>query len=79
MTTSARLHPRPAGRALYLVATDVAGRTSLLAGPYPSASAAAAGARLVGARLAATPALAGFGHLTIAGGAGGAATYFGRP
>lgn len=79
MTTRARSRSRPAGRGLFLVATDTAGRISLLAGPYPTVEAAAAGAQLVGARLNGTPALAGFGHLSIARGASGAATIFGLP
>lgn len=76
MTSPSR--PARRGRALFLVVSDVAGRTWLLAGPYPSAEAAAAGVPAVGERLDATPALAGFGHLTILEGAGDAATYFGR-
>ncbi len=66
-------HPR----ALYLVASDVGGRTSVLAGPYPTVAAAAARVPVVGARLERAAELAGFGHLTVAEGAGGAATYFG--
>ena len=65
-------------RALFLVVSDVAGRTRLLAGPYPSAEAAAARVPAVEERLGATPGLSGFGHLTIAEGAGDAATHFGR-
>jgi hypothetical protein len=64
-------------RALFLVVSDLAGRTWLLAGPYPSAEAAAARVPAVGERLGAPPALAGLGHLTIAEGNGDATTYFG--
>jgi hypothetical protein len=65
-------------RALFLVASDVAGRTSVLAGPYPTLAAAAARVPAVGERLQTRAELAGFGHLAIAEGARGAATYFGR-
>ena len=75
----ARPLPRPGtpDRSLYLVATDVAGRVSLLAGPYRTVHAAAAGAPAVADRLATAPGLAAFGHVTVAEGTSGSATYFG--
>jgi len=70
---------RPAldSRSLFLVATDVAGRVSILAGPYPTIPAAATRVRAVADRLATCPDLASFGHVTVAEGARGSATYFG--
>lgn len=77
--TTRTLTPPPGvpARELYLVATDVAGRVSLLAGPYRTLDDAAAAARTAAARLADTPALAAFGHLTVAEGLPGRATLFG--
>jgi hypothetical protein len=76
----ARPDRRPAipTSSLFLVATDVAGRVSLLAGPYPTLAEAAARVRPVVERLAGAPALAGFGHVTVAEGAVGSATFFGH-
>lgn len=71
------IRPTADTRGLFLVATDVAGRVSLLAGPYPTIPAAAARARAVADRLATAPDLAAFGHVTVAEGARGSATYFG--
>jgi hypothetical protein len=56
----------------------VAGRVSILAGPYPTLGDAAARVRAVVERLASMPALAGFGHVTVAEGARSSATFFGR-
>ncbi len=69
---------RSRSRSLFLIATDVAGRVSILAGPYPTVAAAAARVRAVVERLAAAPALGGFGHVTVAEGASASATFFGR-
>jgi hypothetical protein len=72
-------HPDPAipGRGLFLVATDVGGRVSLLAGPYATITDAASRARAVVERLAGVRALDGFGHVTVAEGARGSSTFFG--
>jgi hypothetical protein len=77
MARSAR-RPAAPTRSLFLVATDVAGRVSILAGPYPTLGDAAARVRAVVERLASMPALAGFGHVTVAEGARSSATFFGR-
>ena len=77
MPSPAASHAAPA-RALFLIATDVAGRVSLLAGPYAGIADAAARVRAVVERLGAAPALAGFGHVTVAEGAASSATFFGR-
>ncbi len=73
-------HPDPGtqARGLFLVATDVAGRVSLLAGPYATVTDAAGRARDVAERLAAVRALDGFGHVTVAEGALGSSTFLGR-
>ncbi len=70
--------PRTPSRGLFLVATDVAGRVSLLAGPYPTLWDAAARVRPVVERLAGAPALTAFGHVTVAESAPGSSTFFGR-
>lgn len=70
--------PDRAARSLFLVATDVAGRVSVLAGPYATLPDAAARVRDVVERLAAVPTLTGFGHVTVAEGAGQSASFFGR-
>ena len=75
MTYSTR--PPADARGLFLVATDVGGRVSLLAGPYPSVQAAAARVRATAGLLATTPDLAAFGHLTVAEGRRDSATFFG--
>jgi hypothetical protein len=70
--------PATTDRSLYLVATDVAGRTSVLAGPYATLSEAAGRVPDVARRLSASAALTAFGHVTVAEGAANAATLFGR-
>lgn len=78
MTRSTRSTRPPAGdRGLFLVATDVGGRVSLLAGPYPTVDAAASRVRATAGLLATMPNLAGFGHLTVAEGGRDSATFFG--
>jgi hypothetical protein len=75
MTRSTR--PPADARGLFLVATDVGGRVSLLAGPYPTVQAAVTRVGATADLLATTPGLAAFGHLTVAEGARGSATFFG--